>query len=136
MAQSTIARRDFLAGMLGAGAVAAAQTGRPPNIILILTDDQGWWDLGLHGNRDISTPVMDHLAAVIWRKLCERICGVGFSLRRASARLSIFRDALGSPDDIRSSEARLDPVSQPVDAPKSAETSLGAADTSVCATSG
>jgi arylsulfatase A len=42
---------------------AAFQADRPPNILLIVTDDQGWWDLGCHGNRDIETPNMDRLAA-------------------------------------------------------------------------
>ncbi len=34
-----------------------------PNVILILTDDQGYGDLGTHGNKKIDTPVMDRLAA-------------------------------------------------------------------------
>ena len=33
-----------------------------PNILFILTDDQGWWDVGMRGNKDIDTPVMDRLA--------------------------------------------------------------------------
>ena len=33
-----------------------------PNIILIMTDDQGYGDLGIHGNKDIHTPNMDRLA--------------------------------------------------------------------------
>jgi len=33
-----------------------------PNVILILTDDQGWGDLGIHGNQILSTPVLDRLA--------------------------------------------------------------------------
>lgn len=32
-----------------------------PNIIFILTDDQGWWELGAHGNTVIETPTMDRL---------------------------------------------------------------------------
>ncbi len=32
-----------------------------PNVILILTDDQGWGDLSLNGNLDISTPNIDQL---------------------------------------------------------------------------
>lgn len=32
-----------------------------PNILLIMTDDQGWGDLGLHGNDSISTPHLDQL---------------------------------------------------------------------------
>ena len=31
----------------------------PPNIILILTDDQGWGDLSISGTKDISTPNID-----------------------------------------------------------------------------
>ncbi len=32
-----------------------------PNIIFILTDDQGWGDLGVHGNDTIETPTLDRL---------------------------------------------------------------------------
>jgi len=34
----------------------------PPNIILILSDDQGWGDLSINGNTNISTPNIDNLA--------------------------------------------------------------------------
>jgi hypothetical protein len=34
----------------------------PPNIILILTDDQGWGDLSMTGNTNLSTPNIDQLA--------------------------------------------------------------------------
>ena len=34
----------------------------PPNIIIILTDDQGWGDLSINGNTNISTPNIDKLA--------------------------------------------------------------------------
>jgi len=33
-----------------------------PNIILILTDDQGWGDLSISGNTNIETPNIDRLA--------------------------------------------------------------------------
>ncbi len=34
----------------------------PPNILLIMTDDQGWGDLSLHGNPVLETPVLDSFA--------------------------------------------------------------------------
>ncbi|MBK5278315.1 MAG: sulfatase-like hydrolase/transferase [Bacteroidia bacterium] len=33
-----------------------------PNVVLILTDDQGWGDLSLHGNTLLETPHLDQLA--------------------------------------------------------------------------
>ena len=35
----------------------------PPNIIFILTDDQGYGDLGIYGATDIETPNLDQLAS-------------------------------------------------------------------------
>lgn len=33
-----------------------------PNIVLILTDDQGYWSLGAYGNREVISPNLDWLA--------------------------------------------------------------------------
>ena len=35
----------------------------PPNVILIMSDDQGWGDLSLHGNPNVRTPNIDRLGA-------------------------------------------------------------------------
>ena len=35
---------------------------KQPNIVVILTDDQGWGDLSLSGNKNLSTPNIDSLA--------------------------------------------------------------------------
>jgi arylsulfatase A-like enzyme len=35
---------------------------RRPNVVLILADDQGWGDLSIHGNVNLSTPNIDRLA--------------------------------------------------------------------------
>jgi arylsulfatase A-like enzyme len=35
---------------------------RSPNLVVILTDDQGWGDLSLNGNKNLSTPNIDQLA--------------------------------------------------------------------------
>ncbi len=40
----------------------AALYARKPNVIVILTDDQGWGDLSLNGNTNLQTPRIDALA--------------------------------------------------------------------------
>ncbi len=69
----TLSRRSFLAAMAGGTATCALPhlarpmakqaEGRPPNIVLIMTDDQGYGDLGCHGNDRIKTLNLDRLAS-------------------------------------------------------------------------
>ena len=47
--------------MLLAMNVHACRAARP-NVLIILTDDQGWGDLGIHGNANLSTPHLDSIA--------------------------------------------------------------------------
>src|SRR6187200_2984831 len=41
--------------------VAVAQTS-PPNLLILLSDDQGWGDLSVNGNSNLRTPNIDSLA--------------------------------------------------------------------------
>lgn len=53
-----------LAGLgCGAGRVSGAGAGDRPNVLLIVSDDHGYADVGFHGCKDIPTPHLDRLAA-------------------------------------------------------------------------
>ena len=78
-------RRDFLhtmtAGAVGLGAMAslsgAAEPRPKPNIVIVLTDDQGWGDLGYNGNTNLATPNIDRLAeqgAVLQNFFVQPVC--------------------------------------------------------------
>ncbi|MFZ9436732.1 MAG: sulfatase-like hydrolase/transferase, partial [Opitutales bacterium] len=51
-----------LLALLGAASLQAAETKRPPNVIFILTDDQGWGDAKFAGHPYLKTPNLDRLA--------------------------------------------------------------------------
>ena len=60
-----LGRRSFLAAASAAAAAAMAGCGkqeRRPNILLVMTDDQGWGDLYAGGNTILETPNMDRVA--------------------------------------------------------------------------
>jgi arylsulfatase A-like enzyme len=55
---------QFILGGAALTSPARAQTTRErPNLVFILTDNQGAWTLGCYGNEDIGTPHIDRLAA-------------------------------------------------------------------------
>jgi hypothetical protein len=65
-----VSRRKMLASLAGAASslsalsgrrALAANTGRP-NIVLFLSDDMGWKEAGINGNREIPTPAMNAIA--------------------------------------------------------------------------
>lgn len=49
---------SVLLALILSGSVVAA----PPNVLLVITDDQGYGDLGVHGNPQIRTPNLDAFA--------------------------------------------------------------------------
>lgn len=51
-----------LAGLLALTTLVTAEPKGPPNVIVILSDDVGWGDLGCYGSTRIKTPNLDALA--------------------------------------------------------------------------
>ena len=47
----------------GCGESPETKTQEGPNIVLVMTDDQGWAQVGSHGNESIATPHLDRLAS-------------------------------------------------------------------------
>src|SRR5947209_18324307 len=47
---------------VGAQAQEPAKADRPPNVVIILADDQGYGDLGCYGTKDFETPNLDDMA--------------------------------------------------------------------------
>jgi uncharacterized sulfatase len=52
-----------LLGLSLTGSVLAQETARPPNIVFLIADDQGWGDYSFMGHPHIRTPNLDKLAA-------------------------------------------------------------------------
>ena len=66
-----------LVSMLLTVLISTSSFAAPPNVVIVLTDDQGWGDLSVHGNTNISTPRIDSLAtdgAIFSRFYVQPVC--------------------------------------------------------------
>ena len=67
----------------------------PPNIIVIISDDQGYADVGFHGSKEIFTPNIDRIAkngdifsqgyvsyGMVPKNKCSLIIGFNYTLYR------------------------------------------------------
>lgn len=95
---------------LGLLPVLAQTEERPPNIVLIFTDDQGYQDLGCYGSPDIATPHLDRMAKEGMKLtdfyVCASICSPSraglltgrYCQRTGITRVLFPRDSIGLPD--------------------------------------
>ena len=74
--------------------VAQAQR-RPPNILVIVTDDMGYGDIGIHGSKDIPTPNIDALAKVGIRFTDAYVSGPYCSPTRAGLLTGRYQQRFG-----------------------------------------
>ncbi len=59
--KSTRLIRPFFAALILACICVATAKGTPPNVIVVMTDDQGYGELSCHGNPVLKTPHLDRL---------------------------------------------------------------------------
>ena len=52
----------LLLALCSSGSLSAAEY-EAPNVIMVMTDDQGYGDISCHGNKVLKTPVLDRLHA-------------------------------------------------------------------------
>ena len=57
-----LCKRSFVLAGLAGTSMVSAQTPGHPNVLLIITDDQGYGDFGFTGNPHVKTPVLDRFA--------------------------------------------------------------------------
>ena len=72
----------FLTGMAGLTDLSGQMT-EHPNVILIITDDQGYGDFGINGNPHVKTPVLDNFARQSIRFNNFYVCPVSAPTRAA-----------------------------------------------------
>ena len=57
-----MAKKNYLFILFIAFFSCTIEKDSPPNIIVIISDDQGYADVGFHGSKEIFTPNIDRIA--------------------------------------------------------------------------
>lgn len=99
MCPSNIFELTTMVGIiLSLATYASAAPPSRPNIVIVMTDDQGWGDTGFNGHPNIKTPELDDLAASAMR--FNRFYSIGpvCSPSRAAQLTGRHYERLGIPD--------------------------------------
>ncbi|MGH7943490.1 MAG: sulfatase-like hydrolase/transferase [Opitutaceae bacterium] len=97
---------------------ATAADARPPNLLVIMTDDQGWWDLGSSGNPHLDTPNLDRFATEsvrFSRYYAAPVCSptrAGMMTGRYAFRTGLYNTRFGG-DSVALSEVMLPQLLRP-----------------------
>ncbi|MGW1769833.1 sulfatase-like hydrolase/transferase, partial [Streptomyces sp. NPDC002073] len=62
-ATATVTGSERAAAAVAVPEAGDGQVGRPPNFVVVLADDLGYGELGAYGQKLITTPRLDRLAA-------------------------------------------------------------------------
>ncbi|GAB5562680.1 MAG: sulfatase [Synoicihabitans sp.] len=79
------------------GLVAADKSEKPPNIVIIFTDDQAYGDVGVYGSPNLDTPRLDRMAAEGLRFTDFYVTTSVCSASRASLLTGRYPDLNGTP---------------------------------------
>lgn len=101
----------FVWAILLAGPAAralAVDGGAPrPNVVILLADDLGYGDLGIHGGRDVPTPRIDALAAAGIRCTSGYVSGVYCSPTRAGLLTGRYQQRFGHEFNPHGSDSQI-----------------------------
>lgn len=85
----------LLAVVAANGAEKASAPGRRPNIVVIIADDLGYADVGVHGGREIPTPHINSIATSGVRFSCGYVTGPYCSPTRAALLTGRYQQRFG-----------------------------------------
>jgi arylsulfatase A-like enzyme len=85
----------MLTAVLALGLPASAAAARKPNVLMIVSDDQGYADLGVQGCKDIPTPNIDALASAGTRCTSGYVSGPYCSPTRAGLMTGRYQTRFG-----------------------------------------
>lgn len=95
----------LFAGAIACAVITAYAEPQRPNMLIILTDDQGYADVSMYGRTDVQTPNIDRLAQEGIRFTNMRANATVCSPSRAALLTGMYPDRVGVPGVIRTNPA-------------------------------